>query len=860
MLRKVARKVLPLSLRKTLKKISSPHPDSNSPQEKEAPYRCRHSYTIVSAVYNMQNYLDDYFESIFSQTCGTDHIKIVLVDDGSTDDSAAVIESWQKRYPGKISYIRQENAGPGAARNRGLEMVSTEWVTFIDTDDKIAANYFEEVDKAVCSHPSLVLATCKLIYWHMEDDRLQEDNLMMRHFGKKSQFFAVGDEQMHPIFFMNASFFRTDIIRSNQLVIDEELRPIFEDGKFVAHYLLRCKSGLVGYLSAPHYFYRKRDDHSSLIDRSWLDPRRYTLVPSRGYLDILKTSQLLKGRVPLNIQQTVLQDISWYFKRLNNHPEHEALIGGQQNIDSLINYLREILSFIDEEELFRISGSFIPFVTKNGIARTFLQAEPPFQLCKLIRANPKRQELLIESYTQDIEFLLDGAPVAPLDQKRVDINFCGMHLCERFETWISYSSESQILSYRLPSGKLVRLDVDGKTYPRSMSVEELLQRYTRNWKEYQQQGDTWIIMDRDTQADDNGEHFYRYLMNNHPEQKALFALRRTSADWDRLQKEGFNLVEFGSPEHERALKACSKIISSHADDYVRSYFGDNFFHSKDYIFLQHGIIKDDLSGWLNSFSPNLMLTSTEAERESIIEDGSPYLYTSKQVALTGLPRHDSLIAKRQEYQRCPRRRTLLIMPTWRRYLSGAQQGRSNNRNMKAGFEQSEYATAWRSLLESSRLASIAEQHNLDIVFFPHANVLPYFSTGVISLPGHVELGSCEIKSIQDYYSEAALCITDYSSASFEASIARIPVIYYQFDQPRFYGGDHGIASGYFSFERNGFGPVVTGEQECFKAIETIIDNGFSPDDIYLQRIDSTFRHTDGHCCERVYDAIIEHCE
>ena len=49
-------------------------------------------------------------------------------------------------------------------------------------------------------------------------------------------------------------------------------------------------------------------------------------------------------------------------------------------------------------------------------------------------------------------------------------------------------------------------------------------------------------MDRDTQADDNGEHFYRYMMRNHPEQRCLFALRKESPDWKRLAQEGFNLL------------------------------------------------------------------------------------------------------------------------------------------------------------------------------------------------------------------------------------------------------------------------------------------------------------------------------
>src|SRR6185295_18778939 len=55
----------------------------------------------------------------------------------------------------------------------------------------------------------------------------------------------------------------------------------------------------------------------------------------------------------------------------------------------------------------------------------------------------------------------------------------------------------------------------------------------------------WIFIDRDMQADDNGEHLYRWVRRNHPQINAFFVLRKSSRDWDRLKKEGFRLLEFG---------------------------------------------------------------------------------------------------------------------------------------------------------------------------------------------------------------------------------------------------------------------------------------------------------------------------
>ena len=164
MIRKVARKHIPTSIRKRIRSSFKAYDSNPRKKRNHGLYQLKHQYTIVSAVFNAADYLDDYFSSIFEQTCDTRNISIVLVDDGSSDRSAEIISEWQERHPGRITYYYQVNSGPGAARNKGLGAVSTEWVTFVDSDDKLAPNYFEEVDKAISNHPALILATCRVVH------------------------------------------------------------------------------------------------------------------------------------------------------------------------------------------------------------------------------------------------------------------------------------------------------------------------------------------------------------------------------------------------------------------------------------------------------------------------------------------------------------------------------------------------------------------------------------------------------------------------------------------------------------------------------------------------------------------------
>ena len=71
-----------------------------------------------------------------------------------------------------------------------------------------------------------------------------------------------------------------------------------------------------------------------------------------------------------------------------------------------------------------------------------------------------------------------------------------------------------------------------------LSVKDIVAIWTKNWHRYAQKGDVWLVSDSVGMADDNGEHFYRYLREFHPKQKAYYVLDRQSPDWTRLKKEG----------------------------------------------------------------------------------------------------------------------------------------------------------------------------------------------------------------------------------------------------------------------------------------------------------------------------------
>ncbi|EGG1814018.1 glycosyltransferase family 2 protein, partial [Campylobacter coli] len=131
-------------------------------------------YAIISAVYNVEKYLDDYFKSIINQRLDfKKNIFMILVDDGSIDNSANIIKKYQKKYPKNIVYLYKENGGQASARNLGLKYIQennykTPWVTFTDPDDFLDRNYFYEVDKFLSTHQDddICMIGCNVIFYY----------------------------------------------------------------------------------------------------------------------------------------------------------------------------------------------------------------------------------------------------------------------------------------------------------------------------------------------------------------------------------------------------------------------------------------------------------------------------------------------------------------------------------------------------------------------------------------------------------------------------------------------------------------------------------------------------------------------
>lgn len=356
----------------------------------------------------------------------------------------------------------------------------------------------------------------------------------------------------------------------------------------------------------------------------------------------------------------------------------------------------------------------------------------------------------------------------------------------------------------------------------------------------------WLVSECRNEARDNGYWFFKYVTSHHSEQPIVYAIDRKSPDYRKVNSIG-KTVQYGSLSHWILYLACDIRISTHkagtpnnAVCYVLEVYK---IIRKKVVFLQHGVIKDDLP-YVHARNANfsMFVTSARREYEYVREH---FGYKKGVVVLTGLCRFDDLTD-------CSDGNLILIMPTWRQWIANPD---SKNRNVEcfSDFRDTEYFKRWDELLNSKEFSEMLRQTGKKAVFYMHRNMQRFANQFTETQP------DIHIQSFPDDAHEllkhAALLITDYSSVAMDFAYMEKPVIYYQFDYDRF--RKNHLAEGYYSYEKDGFGNITNDLRGVIDETGYIISNGMKPMPVHTERMKRFFNMKDRDNCRSTYMAVKE---
>ena len=360
--------------------------------------------------------------------------------------------------------------------------------------------------------------------------------------------------------------------------------------------------------------------------------------------------------------------------------------------------------------------------------------------------------------------------------------------------------------------------------------------------------DLWLICDNKNEARDNGYWFFKYLRENHPEQDAVYAISRRSPDRSKVKALG-KTVGYGSLRHWILYLAAKKNISSQKGGKPNAavcYFLEvKGILKNTRVFLQHGIIKDDMD-WLHyeNTKMKMFVTSTKREYEFLCDT---FGYPEGAIRELGLCRFDNL------HSFTVRPRQILLMPTWRSWIATPTSASDAIEDV-SNFKNTTYYKAWDEFLTSKELYDILEKYDLTMIFYPHRDMQRFLGEFSIGSP-RIKKASWPESDVQTLLKESAYLITDFSSVAMDFAYMKKRLMYYQFDYEDFRKGQY--AEGYFDYKADGFGRVCLTLEDAIDEINAAAAESFSNPERYLKRHDGFFDLWDDKNCERTYQAIKE---
>lgn len=198
--------------------------------------------SVVVPVYNCAPYLDACLNSLQAQTW--QNWEAVLVDDGSTDDSAALCDAWAQKDP-RIRVLHQKNAGVSTARNAGIEAVQGDYLAFVDADDRVEPEFLQTLRETI---GDTQLAVCCVDDGFDYEGRVVSETISL-------QTLRLTPSRYASLIYINYSInklYRMEIIRRCNLRFPLDIRRS-EDVNFVQDYLLCCHSIAVSPAILYHY-------------------------------------------------------------------------------------------------------------------------------------------------------------------------------------------------------------------------------------------------------------------------------------------------------------------------------------------------------------------------------------------------------------------------------------------------------------------------------------------------------------------------------------------------------------------------------------------------------------------------------
>lgn len=285
--------------------------------------------SIIVPVYQVEKYLRKCLDSLVNQTLA--EIEILIINDGSPDQSQVIIDEFAQKYPLKVKSFTKENGGLSDARNFGLDRAIGEFIGFVDSDDEVSKTMFEEMYSLAIKHQA-EMVICNL-------QKVDEQGNVIQKLTQIPNMPEKIDLRENFSVFADLSYFACNKIFKRELFENKRFKKgiHFEDIQLIPQLLLQCKT--IAQTQNYHYQYLERTDS-------------ITKTHTRKGLDILTAVE----EVNLSFHESQYSDKKEELKNFNI-------------LEGVYTYLA-YLAFVKEEDAFReMNKALNTFTAKHQISK-----------------------------------------------------------------------------------------------------------------------------------------------------------------------------------------------------------------------------------------------------------------------------------------------------------------------------------------------------------------------------------------------------------------------------------------------------------------------------------------------------------
>lgn len=862
------------------------------------------------AIYNTEDYLEEAIDSVINQSFDFSDIELILVDDGSTDNSKDICLRYQRLYPNNIKYVYQENQGQAVARNNGLALAEGKYINFLDSDDKFSRETFKNVFNFFeDNYDEVDIVSVPLMFF---DRQKGEHTLNYKYESTRVVDLSVDFD--HIQLSASSAFIKRNSIGS--LNLDSNLLQS-EDAVFLNKILL--KKMKLGVVKDAAYFYRKRFTANSTIDSAIKDKRYYFPRFDRYFKELINYSLDKCDYVPKFIQFTLMYDLQWMFRidEVND-------VLSKNEICLLYDNLYDVLQYIDDEVIqsqknidesikrtvFIFKYKDIKFDICDGVARVWAGNRDIDQLnyhkIYLDSVELKNGVLTIlgflKSFFKPEDIKIDAVKsyngdVSTFNAKYVSYPFRDRKIMgELFDP--SYNFEINIPLEKIENSQI-------KVRVKYKDVEVYLKLISQRFVNISENSnyfkkENYLVKFEDNSFKVENYTFTKFLKIERQNIKKLKSLKDNSIkDIIKLRKSYLMHYLFNKDkriwlfmDRQDFADDNGEVLYKYAlnqDDGIKKYFVISK-DSKDYPriknmrnIVEFGSKKHKL---LYLFADKVISSHPDESVLNPLWEDEGYnhikgLITSEKYFLQHgitsfdvsswlhrFDKHLSLVvtASKYEYESFfkypynfpknvvqitgfPRYDALENKDDKKQIVIMPSWRRGLDGMSLEEFKFSNFYKTFNSLLSNEKFINLAKEKNYDILFKPHPNVLKYLET--FNFDDYVKID--KDSRYRDIFNESSLLITDYSSVIFDFAYLKKPIIHYHFDDKNYH---FDLEDSYFDYHTMGFGKVVSQEEELVDEIQRILLNDCKMDEIYKKRVDDFFEFNDRNNCKRVYDFIL----